>query len=141
MGIYTLSKSARWPSGKGQNCPSGRPGGRRSTVIIMTVGPPVDRSVDRRLKTESRALCRSTGRSTVQRALLSGNGPGRPAGRPAESSCSLYPVPIDRAVDRWHNGYKNDRWPVDRVVDRKGNSALCQTANGQILVGYKYPSS
>ena len=26
---------------------------------------------------------------------------------------------VDRPVDRWHNGLKYDRWPVDREVDRQ----------------------
>jgi len=61
------------------------------------------RSTDvHRTCTQPRLVGRSTGRSTVQRALLSGNGPGRPA----ESCCSLYPVPVDRR----HNGQKSDRW-------------------------------
>ena len=63
------------------------------------------------------------GQSTVQRVLLSGNGPGRPA----ESCYSLYPV----SVDRWHNGHKMTVGPVDRAVNRKGKSALssCQRAD------------
>ena len=43
MGIYTLSKSARWQLGKGRNAlPVDRP-----TVIFMIVVPPIDRPVDR----------------------------------------------------------------------------------------------
>ena len=26
---------------------------------------------------------------------------------------------VGRPVDRWHNGLKYDRWPVDRAVDRQ----------------------
>jgi len=68
----------------------------------LITGPgllPVDRTVDS-CRSRSTGLVtnvhgrscqlglvvRSTGRSTVQRALLSRNGPGRPAGRLAESS-------------------------------------------------------
>ena len=67
-----------------------------------------------------------------QRALFSVSS----SGRPTESRCSRFPDPIDRAVDRWLNGHKNDRWPVDR----KGNYALscCQRADS--VLGYKYPS-
>ena len=116
--------------------------------IPIKAGPgllPVDRTVDRcrsrSTDVHKRArqlglVGRSIGRSTIQRALLSGNGPGRPAGRPAESWCSLYPVPVD-----WrHNGHKNDRWPVDRAVDRKGISALSRLPTGRFLEGIKAPS-
>ena len=80
---------------------------------------PVDRLVD---QDRSRSIgsvdrCAQTCTTTLaggpvdrQRALLSGSGPGRPDGRPAESFCSLYPGLVDRAVDRWHNGQKFDYW-------------------------------
>ena len=115
---------------------------------------PVDRTVDRgRGRSTGRPTCMQpglVGRSTVQRVLLSGNGPGRPAGRPAESCCSLYPAPVDRpesrcslfpgpvdrAVDRWLNGHKNDHW----LVDRAGISAISWLPTGRFLRGYKYPS-
>ena len=71
---------------------------RRSTgrSTEAEVGRPV-RSTDVHKRARQLGLVgRSTGRSTIQRALLSGNGPGRPA----ESCCSLYPVPVDQEVDR-----------------------------------------
>ena len=43
-------------------------------------------------------------------------GPGRLGGRPdRESALCIWP----RSTDRWHNGLKYDRWPVDRAVDRQ----------------------
>ena len=74
---------------------------------------------------------RSTGSIDRQRVLLSGNGLSRPGGRPAESYCSLFPGPVDRAVDQWLNGHKNDRWPVDRPIDRKEKLPFA-AASGQI---------
>ena len=50
-------------------------------------------------------------------------GPGRPSGRPDRETYSLYLASVDRPVDRWHNGLKYDRWPIDRAVDRQ----VCQT--------------
>ena len=70
----------------------------RSTAA--EVGRPVRLTDVHKCARQLELVGRSTGRSTVQRALLSGNGPGRPAGRPAESCCSLYPVQVDQAVDR-----------------------------------------
>ena len=64
----------------------------RPTVRILTVVPAVDRPVDRGKDTESRALCRSTARSTgalSREQLLFG---GRPHGRPA------HPVHIGRPL-------------------------------------------
>ena len=105
--------------------------------IAAEVGRPV-RSTDVHGRARQLGLVgRSTGRSTVQRALLSGNGPDRPA----ESCCSLYPVPVDQAVDRWHNGQKIDRWPVDQAVDRKGKFALSCCQRADLDWGYKYPIS
>ena len=60
------------------------------------------------------------GSQPVQRALLSGNGPGRPA----ESSALCIQATVDRPVDRWLNAQKSDRWPVDRVVDRQQTRLL-----------------
>ena len=99
---------------------AGRPDGRpqpevgrpsRSTDVHRRARPclaggPVDRP-----GRPSRELCslerpRSTGRSTGRRDLLSVS----------------WPRSTDR-VDRWLNGLKYDRWPVDRAVDRQA----CQT--------------
>ena len=80
-------------------------------------------------------FCRSTARSTepgvgrprrstARELLLSRKGPGRPAESSAlciqfrstgrstgQKAVALsIPSPVDRAVDRWHNGHKNDRW-------------------------------
>ena len=57
-------------------------------VHAAWAGEPVDRAVD---SPESSALWKwpqSTGREL----------------------CSMYPVPVDRAVDWWHNDQKNDHW-------------------------------
>ena len=101
--------------------------------------------------------------STIQRALLSGNGPGRPgrstgsvdrtesllsvssSGRPSGGparepllSGSRLGRPLERSTGGL-NGHKFDQWPVDRPVDRKGNSALSSCQRADFLVGYKYP--
>jgi len=118
----------------------------KSWTWPLPVDQTVDRCRSRSADVHKRAQAivlvgRSTRRSTVQRALLSGSGPGRPGGRPAESCCSLNPVPVDRAVDRWLNGQKNDRWPVDRAVDRKVISDLSRLPTGRIFKSYKYAFS
>ena len=41
--------------------------------------------------------------------------------------------PVDRAVDRRHNGQKYDRWPVDRPVDRKGNLGFSRLQRAEFL--------
>ena len=83
---------------------------------------------------------RSTGRSTVQRALLSGNGPGRPGRSTGRELCSLYPVSVDRAGQPVGSTVKKyDRWPVDRPVDRKGISALSSCQRADFIWGYIYP--
>ena len=97
---------------------------KRHVFNSLKIGPGL-LPVDRRAQT-----CTVVG-LVGQRALLSGNGPGRPT----ESCCSLYPVPVDRAVDRWHNGHKNDRWPVDR----RGNFALVCCQRADLVWGYIYP--
>ena len=105
----------------------------RSTAA--EVGRPV-RSIDMHKRARQLGLVgRSTGRSTVQRALLSENGPGRPA----ESCCSLYPVSVDRAVDRDTTDIKMTVGPIDRAVDRKGDSALSSCQRADLFWGYKYP--
>ena len=64
---------------------------------------------------------------------------GLRVGRPSRELCSLDLAPVDRAVDRWHNGRKSDRWPVDRAVDRTSISCwFGPTAS--FWKGYKYPS-
>ena len=60
---------------------------------------------------------RST-RSTVQRALLSEKAPVDRAADRTERLALCILASVDRPVDRWHNGLKYDRWPVDRTVDR-----------------------
>ena len=57
-----------------------------------------------------------------------------------ESRCSLFLGPVDRAVDRWLNGHKNDHWLVDRAVDRNDSFALSWLPTGRFLRGYKYLS-
>ena len=78
------------------------------------------------------AFCRSTGRSTetVGRPVRSTDVHKRAQaiwleGRStARELCSLDLAPVDRAVDRWHNDQKSDRWPVDRAVDRQQHQLL-----------------
>ena len=115
---------------------------------------PVDRTVDQGRRRSTGPIDRCVQTCTSQKAggpvdradrppesLLSENGPGRPNGRLAESCCSLFPVPVDRAVDRWLNGHKNDCWLVDRAVDRKVISDLSRLPTSRILEGYKYAFS
>ena len=59
-----------------------------------------------------------------QRTLLSGSGPCRLGGRPADSSALCIQASVDRAFDRWHNGRKSDSWPIDRAVDRQQNFSV-----------------
>ena len=73
------------------------------------VGQPVGRPMCTNMHSQFWLEGRSTGRSTVQRALLFGSGPGRPGGRPARELCYLDLVSVDRVVDRKHNGQKYDR--------------------------------
>ena len=101
---------------------------------------PVDHSVDRaRSRSTGRSIdvhkmctaiwlvARSTGRLTVQRALLSESGPGRPGGQPV-GQC---PVSIDRPVDCFPNGRKSDRWrSTGRSTDRR--IFFCIFPNGYI---------
>ena len=118
-------------------------------LIPITVGPgllPVDRPVDR-------GRSRLTGPVNRHAQTCMATWAGRPVdrlGRPlesfalwnwprstAESCCSLYLVTVDRAVDRWLNGHKNDRWPVDW----KDISALSRLPTGRIFESYKYAFS
>ena len=128
---------------------------------------PVDRTVDRdrsqstdvhRRARPFELVGQSTGRSTVQRVLLFGNGPGRPT-RSIDRQRALLSVSArstrrstgQRAVALWiqsrstgrstdrRNGQKFDRWPVDRPVDRKGNLALFSCQRADFQMGYKYP--
>ena len=86
--------------------------GRPDRSTVAEVGRPVQ-STDVHRRAHSHGLVgRSTGRSTVQRALLSRNGPDRPA----ESCCSLYPV----------------------LVDLKGKTALSCCQQADLFSGYKY---
>ena len=62
------------------------------------------------------------------------SGGGRSTGRSTDDFGPVDRV-VDRAVDRGLNGQKNDRWPVDRAVDRKGISALSWLPTGRILRG------
>jgi len=103
--------------------------------MLAWTGGPVDQAVD---CPESSAIWkwpRLTSRSTGRELLLFVSSPGRPT----ESRCSLFPGPVDRAVDRWHNGHKNDRWLVDWPVDRKVISDLCCYQQADLFWGYKYP--
>ena len=79
----------------------------RPTVIFMTVEPPVDQPLDRRLETESKALCRSTGRSTgaiSREQKLSAGRPTRSIGLPAKTIvhiCARRSTgPVDRLLPR-----------------------------------------
>ena len=94
---------------------AGRPG--RSTAAWSR--PTV--TVDRRAQTCTPVLAGGRSTDPVDRPESSAlwKGPGRPSGRPYRETCSLYPGLVDRPVDRWHNGLKYDRWPVDRTVDRQ----------------------
>ena len=65
-------------------------------------------------------------RSTVE-SFCSLESPGRP-----DRESALY---IQATVDRWHNGQKSDRWPVDRAVDRQANLALTASFSSSINWG------
>ena len=80
-----------WPS-------AGRPAGRPSKKSV-------DRAVDRCEQT-----CTAKGRSTAREPLLSENGP---VDRAVDRRV-ICQFTVDRPVDRWHNGQKSNRWPVDR---------------------------
>ena len=98
----------------------------------LSAGRPV-RSTDVHKRARQLELVgRSTGRSTVQRVLLSGNGLGRPGGRPSESSalCFLFPV------DRWLNGHKYNRWPPGRP---EGQFCPCLLPTGRFSLGLYIP--
>ena len=97
--------------------------------------PPVDRARSRSTgrSTDVHKTCTtiwlvgwSTGRSTVREpcsldlALVD-----RAVNRPESSA--LWIRPHRWAVDRWHNGQKSDRWPVDRAVDWQHDFLLCWT--------------
>ena len=88
----------------------------------------VDRVVDRRARTCT-AKGRSTTRSTTREPLLSGNGPIDQA----VDRCVICQFTVDRPVDRWHNGQKSDRWPVDRAVDRQQFRLLSWTPTTTFL--------
>ena len=124
------------PVDRGRSQSTGPVNRRAQTCTQPWDGGPVDRAVNR---PESSAIWKWP-RSTGRELLLSAHSPGRPGGRPTESRCSLFPGPVARAVDRWHNCHKNDRWPVARAVDRKVISDLSWLPTGRILRGYKYPS-
>ena len=98
---------------------AGRPGGRPSREFCSLEMAPVNRPVD---------LC-SLYPAPVDWTV------DRP-----ESRCSLVPGPVDQAVDRWHNDHKNDRWLVDRAIDRKVISDHSWLPTGRIVWGYKYPT-
>ena len=76
-----------------------------------------------------------------QRVLLSVSSSDRPGGRPAREpllSSSRPGRPDGRSVAQRH---KNDRWPVDRPVDRKGISALSWLPTGRFVLGLYIPHS
>ena len=116
---------------------------------------PVDRGRSRSTiqSTDMHRMCTQPGwwagrpgRSTARELLLSGKGPGQPTGRPAESSALCIQLRSterstgQRAIALWFLARSTRRstggttvrnltvGPVDRAVDRKGNSALssCQ---------------
>ena len=61
-------------------------------------GRPLQKSVDRRAQACAPAWTGGPVDRAVDRPESSASGNG--LGRPAESCCSLYPVPVDRVVDR-----------------------------------------
>ena len=115
--------------------------------IPIIVGPgclPVDRGRSRPTgpidgRTQTCTQPRLGGQLTVRELLLSGNGPGRPPGRPAESSALCFQCPVDRPIDWWLNGHNYDRWPVDRPVDRRGNLGFSRLQRAEFCGGYEYP--
>ena len=102
-----------------------------------------DRSTDvHRACTQPGLVGRLTGRSTVQRALLSGNGPGRP-GWSTNSIQSRSTGPVDRRhngqkSDRRHKGQKSDRWAGRPGGRPEGQICPFQLPTGRFLWGYKY---
>ena len=104
----------------------GRPDGRPAQWSVDHHGRPM---CTRRAQRPSDLAGRPCGRPTEVTPLSGG---GRSTGR---STVGFGPV------DRRHNGHKNDRRPVDRTVDRKGNSALSRLPTGRIFEGYKYAFS
>ena len=107
---------------------AGRP--RRSTARELVLsGKPrsTERSTDvhRRARQFWQEAGRPT-RSTVQRALLSGKAPIDRAVDRTESTALCILATVDRPVDRWLNGLKYDRWPVDRQ--------FCQTPTASFSI-------
>ena len=147
-GIYLIIKSQVFTSLKKLDWPSAS---RPVQSTAAEVGRLV-RSTDVHKRARQLQLVgRSTGRSTFQRVLLSLNASvDWPVDRQRalslypvsvdravdriERRCSLFPGPVDRAVDRWHNDHNNDRWSVDRKVI----SDLCCCQRADLFVGYKY---
>ena len=105
-------------------------GGRPDRSTGPVLGRPA-RSINvHRTCTKASHLGRSTARSTTESTPLSGR--GRSTGR---STVGFGPV--NRAVDRWLNGHKNDHWPVDRAVGRSigqstGGSTVRKMTVGQL---------
>ena len=98
---------------------AGRPA--RSTELEVG-GPSRSTDVHKRAR-QSGWRAGRLGRSTVQRALLSGKAPVDRTGRPDRESALCIQATVDRPVDRWLNGQNSDRWLVDRAVDRQANLA------------------
>ena len=133
--------------------PPGRPELDSESRLSVRSTDPVDRGYFQRAELSGRSTDvhkrarqlwaggRRPGRSTVQRALLSGNGPGRPDRKSA--LCIQLRSTGQRAVALWIwgrstsglNGQKCDRWPVDR----KGNLALFSCQRADFQMAYKYP--
>ena len=93
--------------------------GRPDRSTELEVGQP-GRSTD--VHRRARQFWQEAGRpnrSIVQRALLSGKAPADRAVDRTERLALCILASVDRPVDRWHNGLKYDRWPVDRAIDRQ----------------------
>ena len=86
-------------------------------LAVCRLTGPVDRGRSR--STDVHRTCTQpglVGRSTVQRALLSGNGLGRPGRSIGRELCSLYPVSVDRAGRP--EAQRSEIWPLGRSTGR-----------------------
>ena len=97
--IYIPSKSTRWQSGKGQNCPSGRSGGRPANGHIYdrwATGRPADRPETGNREQSSMSVDRTISREQK----LSGGRPTRSTGLPTWATyTSVHVGRPDRSTD------------------------------------------
>ena len=119
--FISSQKSARWQAGKGRNALLVDRLVDRSTVIFMTVEPPLDHPVDRTWIQRADALCRSTARSTGASSRKQSSLAVDRVGRPATSlhcharlctSVNWTGPPNSTLLDR----------PVDRQKARSNNN-------------------